>query len=93
MINTMSGKEVVPQNTADTMILEAFADALDEKSLPMVMPLLQKMPAAAQGILMARLEQIMTARREEQERLAKTVGKMDASALARAELGDGENNG
>ncbi len=93
MINTITGKEVVPQGTADTMLLEAFADSLDEETMAAVGPaLLAKVHPAAQGVLFARLEQIMKAKQAKEAALKKELGTMHTPNIVRAELGEGEDD-
>jgi hypothetical protein len=86
LMNQVTGREIVPQNTADTAILEAIAEALDEDSLQQIMPVLAKIPPAAQGLLMSRLEQITKAKQDAQSRVDKSLAKMDPNAMAEAEL-------
>lgn len=89
MINTITGKEVVPQGTADTMLLEALAEAIDEDTMATIGPaLLGKVPAAAQGVLFARLEQIVKAKNAKEEGLKKHLATMHTPNIVRAELGD-----
>lgn len=91
MINTITGKEVVPQSTVDTQILETIAENLDESSMAQLAPLLSKFPPEMVGVLMSRFEQITKAKQEEKERLGKTLAKANLSHTARAELSTGED--
>jgi hypothetical protein len=70
LVNTISGREVFPQSTADTALIETIADSL---SLEQVMAIAQHLPPPLVGVLMTRLEQIEKAKNAKRQ-LAKRNG-------------------
>lgn len=77
LINTILDREVFPQGTVDTKIVESVADALSADDLQM---LAGKLPAHLWGPLAARLEKYLKAKREKGEergRILRAVGADD----------------
>jgi len=94
MMNTITGREIVPQGTVDTAILETLAEVLDEKVMAQLAPIMAKVPPEMQGVLMSRLQQIIEQKAEGEERVEHSIGKMEPKKLAAAELDlNGERNG
>jgi len=87
LMNTISGREIVPQSTVDTTIVEMLAESLEEKDLPMLQPLLSKVPPEMLGVIFARLESIMKKKTADDDRVTSAIDNMDHESLARAELG------
>lgn len=73
-INTITGREVIPQSAADTELLKAVAENVDiEESLPHLMGLLAKTPDAVKGLLLSRLTELVKEAREGKERVQKAL--------------------
>jgi hypothetical protein len=72
-LNVLSGREIVPQSTADTALLEALADAIDEKTMPALAPILEKMPTAVQGLVFARLQEIVEKKKAGEKRVSEAL--------------------
>jgi hypothetical protein len=89
MLNTITGKEVVPQSTVDTQILETIADVLDENTLAQLAPVLAKVPPEMQGVLFSRLEQITKKKEAEKQRVDKALTTSNPENVANAELDGG----
>ena len=86
LVNTLLNKEVFPQNTVDTQIIEAAAEALTEEDLQM---LAMKLPQHLWGPMAARLEKALKEKRlkkEEKTKLSLVVGS--ASSELELEAGD-----
>jgi hypothetical protein len=92
LANTVSGREIFPQSTADTAIVEALADAIDETMLAQLAPLLAKVPPEMMGVLMSRMESIVKEKTAAKERAAKLAGGngQPYKAGMAGELGIGE---
>jgi hypothetical protein len=89
LMNQITGREIVPQATADTAIIEAVAEALsDPETMQQALPLVAKLPAAAQGVLMSRLQQVAEAKKTAEDRVRNALGKMDPIKLTQAEIED-----
>lgn len=74
LVNRITGKEIFPQSTEDTAILEALAASLDEEA---VMQLLPKIPQELAGVLFARFSSIIEKKQKEaaeSKRLAQLTG-------------------
>ena len=74
LINRITGREIFPQSTEDTALLEGLASALDEES---IMALAPKLPPELTGMLMARFSDMISKRQkeaDERKRIARTAG-------------------
>ncbi len=69
LINQIAGREVFPQSTADTAILEALVDNVEPEMLEMFLAS-GKIPVEAAGLLKARFTEIAESKVKNQERLA-----------------------
>lgn len=82
LINTIFGKEILPQASADTLLFEGIIKSLRDRPGE-VQKLLELVPPESQGLLMARLEQIlagkMQAEQNSRRALAGTAGEADAA--------------
>lgn len=83
IVNTIAGREIFPQSTEDTAIVEAVVDNLKIEDLPRVMG---AFPPEVQGMIMDRANRRM---KEKEEEAKKTKELAEASADAVAELGEG----
>jgi hypothetical protein len=78
LVNTLLNKEVFPQSTVDTQIIEAAAESLSEEDLQM---LAMKLPQHLWGPMAARLEKTLKEKRlkkEEKTKLSLVVGSAAA---------------
>lgn len=66
LINTILGREIFPQNNADTALIDAAAEALGEDD---IMKLAGIMPPELMGPLASRIEQAMAKKRRKQEEM------------------------
>lgn len=74
LINRITGREIFPQNTEDTALLEGLAASLDADTIMQIAP---KIPPELQGMLMARFSEMLAKREkeaEERKRIAQTTG-------------------
>jgi hypothetical protein len=65
-LNELTGREVVPQSTADSMLIEALADGLDENAVQKIMES-GAIPPELMGILMSRMRKALEAKRKRHE--------------------------
>jgi hypothetical protein len=70
LVNTMLGREVFPQSTEDTALVEAVAESLDETA---VIKLAEHLPPTIVGPLMARVEKVLIKKRGEHAAEQKTA--------------------
>ena len=68
LVNTVTGKEIFPQATADSSLIDTIADNLSEEQLEMLPAVL---PPEVVGPIAARVTKRLEARRESDERIAK----------------------
>lgn len=71
LANTILGREVFPQATEDTAIIEGIADALPEEDLKKLLMISPMLPPVVQGIFASRMERFLRGKREAKE--AKTA--------------------
>lgn len=62
LINRITGREIFPQSTEDTALLEALANSLDEEAVMMLLP---KLPQELTGLLMARFAAVIEKKQKE----------------------------
>lgn len=67
LANTLLGREVFPQSTEDTAIIEAVADALPEDDLKKLLMISPMLPPVVQGIFASRMERFLRGKREAAE--------------------------
>jgi len=79
LLNTILGREVFPQATADTALIETIVSNLDEKS---IMKMAEVVPASLWGPLAARFETSLRNRRLLREENSKAFGDEDPEANA-----------
>lgn len=80
LVNQITGKEVFPQSTEDTALIEMLAEKIDPETLPAMLQMLG-VPAAAQGALMARMTRYLQEKRETEERIRKVTGGNTSAEL------------
>jgi hypothetical protein len=68
LVNTIAGKDVFPQSTVDTILIDSMAEKLEPAHLEMLLPML---PAEVQGMVAARLEKTLKAKRDAEEQARK----------------------
>lgn len=78
LLNTVTGKEIFPQTTADTALVEAMAEAIPPE---MLQHLSGMFPPEVVGTIMARFETHMKKKRLEQEETERLLG-IEAKRLA-----------
>lgn len=86
LMNTITGKEIVPQSMVDTTIVEMMAEHIGPEEIKLLGPLLGKLPPEAVGVLMTRLEAIQKDKNAAEERMDRTLGKMNTKQLAESEI-------
>ncbi len=95
LINAIVGREIFPQNMADTQIVEGLAEIVDEKDLMEIgQKIGQKHPEKASlimGPLMARFEAAMIKKKAEQDRKADIGKRLAASSDPMSDAGGGIN--
>lgn len=86
LANRLTGKEIMPESTADTALFEAITDHIlkDEEAAKAMMSAATKFPPQIAGMLASRMEQIAKAKNEQKERDAKIVHSngMDEDGVA-----------
>lgn len=87
LANQITGKEVFPQSTEDTALIEMMAEHMDPEKVQAFLPMLG-IPPAAQGALMARLTRYMQEKREGEERVKKIAGGNTSAELGFPREGD-----
>lgn len=72
LVNTLTGREVFPQSTEDTALIQTLVDNLQPEHMPALMKLAETLPATVQAPLMDRLNRAFEARekKEAAQRLA-----------------------
>ncbi len=65
-LNELTGREVIPQNTADSMLIDTIAEHLDETSVQKLMES-GAIPPALVGVLMSRLRKSLEEKRKRHE--------------------------
>jgi hypothetical protein len=85
LINTITGREIFPQETSDTALLEAITEALmDGKTDPAkIQQMASVLPATLQMTLFARMQEIAKKKNDEREELrtlAESQAKKDATS-------------
>jgi len=88
LVNTITGREVFPQETADTAIIESIAEALMNSSnadMQKVQQMASALPQALQMTLFARLQEIAKKKNDEREEL-----KALAQAQAKKDIESGD---
>lgn len=80
LTNQLTGKEVFPQSSEDTALIEMMAEHMDPEKVAAFLPMLG-IPAAAQGALMSRLTRYMQEKREGQERIKAIAGGNTSAEL------------
>ena len=90
LLNSVTGREVFPQATEDTALIESIVENLQPDQTEMLPMVLQNLgiPAALLGPLMARITKSLARRREEQEARAQ-LPKFNGSP--EADIGGGSN--
>lgn len=88
LLNTLTGKEVFPQPTEDTALIEALTSAAKPE---LVQALAQHLPPQTMGLLAARLEKSLTAKMQAEmvatEALKKLPGESDVAGELEADNG------
>lgn len=82
LVNTILGREVFPQSTEDTALVESIADSLSEAD---VMKIAEVLRPEQLGPLMGRVERYLAQKREAEERKQRTNGIVLRSGLANPE--------
>jgi hypothetical protein len=76
LLNTFTGKEIIPQSAADTAILEGLAEALDEESVQKVVAAIgDRVPAPVMGLVFQRLGELAEAKKRGKERVEGALAK------------------
>ena len=86
ILNTITGREIVPQSSVDTAILKTIAESIDEEAMQHLAPVMAKLPPQATAILMGRLEQLLQEKKATEQRAAQIVAHQRSDAMAQAEL-------
>ena len=76
ILNTVTGKEIVPVATQDTAIVEALAEAMDEETTQKVLTAVgDKIPAGTMGLFFSRMAEIAEKKAKGQERVSQALAK------------------
>jgi hypothetical protein len=78
-LNELTGREVVPQSTADTMLIDAIAEGLNEKAVEKILSS-GAIPPELMGLLMSRLRKSLEAKRERHEAALARGSEADTDA-------------
>lgn len=70
LLNTITGKEVIPVSKADTILIDTLARSATPETVELLM---KTLPAEVQGIFMARMQELAQARQEAEESAAKAL--------------------
>jgi len=70
LLNTLTGKEVIPVSKADTILIDTLARSATPETVQVLM---QTLPAEVQGIFMARMQELAEARQQAEESAAKAL--------------------
>lgn len=72
LINTITGRNVFPQSTSDTALIEMLADSLDAEKVKMMAMVL---PPEVMGIVATRFQQVLAKRKTEEDAAALAIRK------------------
>ena len=91
VINELTGKEIVPQSTADTLLIETLAENLTEEGFQKIIAT-GAIPPEAIGILMSRMTQVLKKKREHAEAALARGSEADTDASDDPLLTQGEES-
>ena len=90
LVNQLAGKEVFPQSTEDTALIEMLCDKIDPETMPAMLQMLG-VPPAAQGAIMSRMTRYLQEKQAGEERIrAITSGNTQAELGFPRAVHDGE---
>jgi hypothetical protein len=73
LVNSLAGREIFPQGTADTALVESIADALPPEAMGQIAAML---PPEVMGVIAGRLTEIVERKNRERAELARTEDEM-----------------
>lgn len=88
-LNELTGREVIPQNAADTMLIDTIAESLDAKAIQTLMEA-NIVPPEMMGVLMSRFRKAIEAKNRRHEEALARGSEADEDAK---QLTEGEGNG
>jgi hypothetical protein len=70
LLNTITGREIIPQSKADTILIDTLAKSATPETVAILM---KTLPAESQGLFMARMQELAEARQRAEESAAKAL--------------------